>query len=158
MTASDALLDALLDALGVGLRRRVTERGRAERRLADFVFREGSPDPGEGTVPSPADWRHFVARTLAAAGEPGTIDLLERLSAGDLPIDEIGGLRVAGGGDRLATVDRIGGLASAGLVGRDLETDRVGLTDLGAAVLALVREWERRASTVDEPVALGGPR
>ncbi len=150
--------EPLLDALARGLRRRVTERGRAERRLADFVFREGSSDPGEGTTPSPADWRHFVARTLAAAGEPGTIDLLERLSAGDLPIDELSGPRTAGGGDRLATIDRIGGLASAGLVGRDLETDRVGLTDLGAAVLALVREWERRASAADEPVAAGGAR
>lgn len=156
MTATAA--DALLDALAEGLRRRVTERGRAERRLADFVFREGSADPGEGATPSAADWRHFVARTLAAAGEPGTIDLLERLSAGDLPIDELSGRRTAGGGDRLATIDRIGGLASAGLVGRDLETDRVGLTDLGAAVLALVRDWEGRASAADEPVAVGGTR
>ncbi len=154
MTTSDALLDALAE----GLRRRVTERGRAERRLADFVFREGSPDPGEGATPSPADWRHFVARTLAAAGEPGTIELLERLSGGDRPIAELGGRQEAGGGGRLASVDWIGGLASAGLVGRDLETDRVGLTDLGTAVLALVREWERRAIAADEPVAAGDAR
>lgn len=154
MTASDALLDALAG----GLRRRVTERGRAERRLADFVFREGSPDAGAGTTPSPADWRHFVARTLAAAGEPGTIELLERLSGGDRPIAELAGRPEAGGGGRLASVDWIGGLASAGLVGRDLETDRVGLTDLGAAVLALVREWERRASAADAPAGVGGAR
>lgn len=157
MTASDALLDALAG----GLRRRVTERGLAERRLADFVFREGSPDATAGTTPSPADWRHFVGRTLAAAGEPGTIELLERLSGGDLPIDELAelaGHRGAGGGGRLASVDWIGGLASAGLVGRDLETDRVGLTDLGAAVLALVREWERRAIAADEPAGVGGAR
>jgi hypothetical protein len=151
MTATGALLDALAG----GLRRRVTERGLAERRLADFVFREGSPDPGEGTTPSPADWRHFVGRTLAAAGEPGTIELLERLSGGDRPIAELAGRWEAGGGGRLASVDWIGGLASAGLVGRDLETDRVGLTDLGAAVLALVREWERRASAADESAAAG---
>ena len=154
MTASDALLDALAG----GLRRRVTERGLAERRLADFVFREGSPDAAAGTTPSPADWRHFVGRTLAAAGEPGTIELLERLSSGDRPIAELTGRREAGGGGRLASVDWIGGLASAGLIGRDLETDRVGLTDLGAAVLALVREWERRARAADEPVAAGDPR
>ena len=34
--------DGLLTALADGLRRRVTERGEAEARLADFVFREGA--------------------------------------------------------------------------------------------------------------------
>ncbi|OGO58649.1 MAG: hypothetical protein A2Z32_03110 [Chloroflexi bacterium RBG_16_69_14] len=153
MTSADALLASLAD----GLRRRVAERGQAEARLADFVFREGS-DGSDGRAPVESrDWRYFMSRTLAAVGEPGTLDLLDRLSSGDETLRTLARDRPAGLDGGLATVDRIGGLAAAGLVGRDLETGRVGLTVLGSAVLALAQEWERRAA---EPLLADdrGPR
>jgi hypothetical protein len=137
--------DSLLAGLADSLRRRVTERSQAEERLADFAFREG---PAGSVRPAlvAADWRYFISRTLAAAGEPGTLDLLERLSTGEETLQTLArgdSMGLAGG---LATVDRIGGLAAAGLAGRDLETGRVALTGLGSAVLAVVHEWERRAA------------
>jgi hypothetical protein len=145
-------LDDLLAVLADGLRRRVTERGEAEARLADFAFREGTDETDGTDRPrlEAGDWRYFVSRTLAAAGEPGTLDLLERLSSDE---ETLGSL--AGDGDPalpggLATIDRIGGLTAVGLARRDLETGRVGLTGLGSAVLEFAREWERRAA---EPVA-----
>lgn len=138
--------DALLDALGAGLRRRVLERRRAAERLADFVFTEGAAGPDRGQGITPTDWRYFVARTLASAGDPATLALLEELAGGDRPVAELAERRGATFGDRLAVADWIGGLASAGLVGHELASDRVSLTELGQAVLALVREWEHRAS------------
>lgn len=140
MTVAEGLLTALAD----GLRGRVAERGRAEARLADFVFREGPDTRDERPIPG-ADWRYFVSRTLAAAGELGTLDLLERLSSGGETLETLARDDPSGPDGGLATVDRIGGLAAAGLAGRDLETGRVGLTGLGSAVLAFAREWERRA-------------
>ncbi len=92
------------------------------------------------------DWRYFVSRTLAAAGEPGTLDLLERLSGGEETVATLAGAPAAGFDGGLATVDRIGGLGAAGLAGRDLESGRVSLTALGSAVLAFALEWERRAA------------
>jgi hypothetical protein len=142
--------DDLLAGLAEGLRRRVFERARTEARLADFVFREGSEDPGRPLV-EPSGWRHFVSRTLAAAGEPGTLDVLERVSLGDETLGSLANDRATGLDRGLATADRIAGLAAAGLVRRDLETGRVGLTDLGAAVLAFARAWEQRAATAAVP-------
>jgi hypothetical protein len=141
VTTSEDLLAGLAD----GLRRRVAERGEAEARLADFVFREG---PGGTGRPTPADddWRYFISRTLAAAGEPGTLDLLERLSSGEETLRTLVRDQTAGLAGGLAVVDRIGGLAAAGLAGRDLETGRVGLTGLGSAVLMFAREWARLAA------------
>lgn len=141
MTTSDRLLEALAD----GLRRRVMERGQAEERLADFAFREGPGGPAHATLVE-ADWRYFISRTLAAAGEPGTVDLLERLSSDEETLETLVRDHPAGLAGGLATVDRIGGLTAAGLAGRDLETGRVALTGLGSAVLALAREWEARAA------------
>ena len=149
MTTPDSLLTGLAD----GLRRRVAERGQAETRLADFVFREGPGGPDQRPLVA-GDWRYFISRTLAAAGEPGTLDLLERLSSGDETLQTLTGDHPAGLDGALATVDRIGGLAAAGLVGRDLETGRVGLTGLGSAILTFAREWERRAA---EPVPAAEP-
>ena len=145
MTTADALLAALAD----GLRRRVAERGQAEARLGDFAFREGPGPRASGptlAAPIDANWRYFIARTLAAIGESGTIDLLERLASDDETLDTL--TRDASGGDagRLATADRIGGLAAAGLAGRDLESDQVRLTALGSAVLAFALEWEHLAA------------
>jgi hypothetical protein len=137
--------DGVLAGLADGLRRRVSERGQAEERLADFVFREGR-DGASPWAPAGADWRYFISRTLAAAGEPGTLYLLERLSSGDETLQTLARDHPAGLDGGLATVDRIGGLAAAGLAGRDLETGRVGLTGLGSAVLAFAQEWERRAA------------
>jgi hypothetical protein len=137
--------ESLLASLGDGLRRRVAERGQAEARLADFVFQEG-PGGTDQRALVDGDWRYFIARTLAAAGEPGTLDLLERLSGGDETLQTLTPDQRAGLGGALATVDRIGGLAAAGLVARDLESGRVGLTMLGSAVLEFAREWERRAA------------
>jgi hypothetical protein len=137
--------ERLLAGLADGLRRRVMERSQAEERLADFAFREQPAGPVRPT-PLGADWRYFISRTLAAAGEPGTLDLLERLSSGEETLPTLvrePSLGLAGG---LATVDRIGGLAAAGLASRDLETGRVALTGLGSAVLAFAREWESRAA------------
>jgi hypothetical protein len=138
--------DALLDALAAGLRRRVLERRRAAERLADFVFTEGAAVPDRGASVASDDWRYFVARTLASAGDPATIGLLEELADGDRPMAELAEPRSATLVGRLAMSDWIGGLASAGLVGHELASDRVALTELGGAVLALVREWERRAA------------
>jgi hypothetical protein len=137
MTRADDLLTDLADAL----RRRVAERRQAEEHLAAFVFREGSDGQ---RPPLDADVRHFVGRTLAAAGEPGTLDLLDRLSSGSETVQTLadgGAVGLAGG---LAIADRIAELGVAGLAGRDLETGRVRLTALGSAVLALARDWERR--------------
>lgn len=141
MTTPDNLVAALAD----GLRRRVAERDQAEARLADFVFREGPSSAGPPKLVE-ADWRYFISRTLAAAGEPGTLDLLERLSSGEETLQTLVRDKAAGVTGGLAIVDRIGGLAAAGLAGRDLETGRVGLTGLGSAVLAFAREWARLAA------------
>ena len=150
--------DELVDALASGLRRRVAERRRAAERLADFVFREeAAAAPDRRPAVSRADWRWFVARTLAAAGDPAVIGLLEELAAGERTMTELavrGGLT---GGDGLAMTDWIGELAAAGLVGHELASDRVALTELGQAVLALVREWEDRAAAGDEVEAVEGP-
>ncbi len=152
VTTAEGLLAALAD----GLRRRVAERGRAEARLADFVFREGSGGRDEPAILG-ADRRYFVARTLAAAGELGTLDLLERLSSGRETLETLARDAPPGLDAGLATIDRIGGLAAAGLVGRDLETGRLELTGLGSAVLAFAREWERRAGE-PTPADDRGPR
>lgn len=140
--------DALLAALADGLRRRVAERGQAEERLGAFVFREevdrGSSSAGPAS--GEASWRYFIARTLAAAGEPGTLDLLERLATDGETLDTLMRDASLGFTGRLATADRIGGLAAAGLAGRDLESSRIRLTALGSAVLAFALEWERRAA------------
>lgn len=145
MTTADALFAGLADAL----RRRVAERGQAEERLGDFVFRE-SPLAGPGSAAQPVssgvDWRYFITRTLAAVGEPGTLDLLERLAAEGTTVDALTREASVGFAGRLATADRIGGLAAAGLAGRDLESGQVRLTPLGSAVLAFVLEWERGAA------------
>jgi hypothetical protein len=50
-------------------------------------------------------------------------------------------------GDRVALAARVGALAAAGLVGRELESDRVTATPLGEAVLDLIDDIERRASS-----------
>jgi hypothetical protein len=152
VTAADGLLTGLAD----GLRRQVAERGQAEARLADFVFREGSAGAGQ-RAPVPTEWRYFISRTLAAAGELGTLDLLQRLSSGDETLETLARDHPAGLDGELATVDRIGGLAGAGLAGRDLETGRVTLTGLGSAVLAFAREWERRVAEAN-PSDDRGPR
>jgi hypothetical protein len=146
---------SMLAALADGLHRRVAERTRAEARLADFVFRDGAGDAMPLAPVEPDGWRYFVARTLAAAGEPGTLDLLERLSAGQQTLASLSGERQVGLDGGLATIDRISGLAAVGLVARDLETGRIGLTALGSAVLAFVLEWERLAArhgAADGPV------
>lgn len=137
--------DDLLAGLADGLRRRVAERSQAEERLADFVFHEGSRG-ADRPVLTEADWRYFIGRTLAAAGEHGTLDLLERLSGGTETLERLLRDPSTGLAGDLATDDRIGGLAAAGLAGRDLETGRLGLTALGSAVLAFTQEWERRAA------------
>jgi hypothetical protein len=145
MTTADSLLAALAD----GLRRRVAERGQAEARLGDFVFRD-EPGPGSSSTvqpaPDDANWRYFVARTMAAVGEPGAIELLERLATDDETLDTLTRDAPAGLAGKLATADRIGDLAAAGLAGRDLESGRVRLTTLGSAVLSFAVEWERRAA------------
>lgn len=138
--------EGLLAGMAEGLRRRVAERAQAEARLADFVFREGSDDPDVRSQVEPGDWRYFVSRTLSAAGEPGTLELLERLSGGDETLLTLARDHPAGLAGGLATIDRVGGLAAAGLAGRDLETGRVRLTGLGSALLALVLDLERRAA------------
>jgi hypothetical protein len=180
MTGGDILIGAVAD----GIRRRVAERGRAEAQLAAFVFGEGRSRPERPWDANAADWRYFVSRTLAVAGEPGTMDFLERLAgespsvtgpavatdasaavatdasaavaahaamgpAGQAANAAAAGPAVAAdasGPAGLAAADRVGVLAAAGLVGRDLETGRVSLSELGAAVLDLIRELERRAA------------
>jgi hypothetical protein len=145
VTTADALLASLAD----GLRRRVAERGQAEERLGDFVFRE-EPNPGSSSAArlasGEASWRYFITRTLAAVGEPGTLDLLERLATDGVTLDTLMRDAPLGFTGRLATADRIGGLAAAGLAGRDLESSHIRLTALGSAVLAFALEWERRAA------------
>jgi hypothetical protein len=140
VTTADRMLADLAD----GLRRRIAERRQAEEGLAAFAFREGGDGAG---APSAVDagWRYFVSRTLAASGEPGTLDLLERIANGDETVATLTARRFAGAEGGLATADRISGLGAAGLAGRDLETGAVRLTALGSAVLALALEWERLA-------------
>jgi hypothetical protein len=151
VTTADRLLADLAD----GLRRRIAERRRAEQGLAAFAFREGPDGAGDTDerVPAEPDWRYFMSRTLAAAGEPGTLELLERISSGDETVATLTARRPAGVDGGLATADRIAGLGAAGLAGRDLETGRVRLTVLGAAVLAFAVEWELRAG---EPETVAG--
>jgi hypothetical protein len=147
LTGTDRLLADLAD----GLRRRIAERRRAEEGLADFAFREGPVGAGDTDerVPAEPDWRYFMSRILAAVGEPGALDLLERISSGDETVATLAARRPAGVDGGLTTADRIAGLGAAGLAGRDLESGRVRLTVLGSAVLALALEWERRAAQAD---------
>lgn len=144
MSTADRVLADLAD----GLRRRIAERRQAEERLAAFAFREGGDGAGAPPAVDPG-WRFFVSRTLASAGEPGTLDLLERISSGDETLTTLTARPPAGIDGGLPTADRIAGLGAAGLAGRDLETGRVRLTVLGSAVLALALEWERRAAQPD---------
>ena len=150
--------EALLEALAAGLRRRVAEQRRAEERLADFAFREAAPAGGGAAAAAPRPgapagttaWRSYLLRTLRSAGEAETLALLETLRDGPRPLAGL----AAGqpwAGDRVAAADWIGGLAAAGFVSRELETDRVALAPLGAALLDLVVELERRLSA--EPPA-----
>jgi len=151
VTTADRVLADLAD----GLRRRLAERRQAEEQLAAFAFRER----GDGASAPPAmepEWRYFVSRTLAAVGELGTLDLLERIANGDETVATLATVRPAGVDAGLATTDRISGLGAAGLVGRDLETGAVRLTVLGSAVLALALEWERRAAQPDVVTDRGG--
>lgn len=143
MSAADGLLTGLAD----GLRRHVRGRAEAEARLADFAFREGAGDRPDPILA--IDWRYFVARTLAVVGESGTLDLLDRLATGEETLASLARDRAGDLDGPLAAADRIGGLAAAGLAGRDLETGRVGLTALGAAVLAFAQEWERLARAAE---------
>lgn len=149
MTAS---LDAVLEALAAGLRRRVDEQRRAEERLASFAFVERPVPSGDHhTSPAATAWRYHIIRTLRLTGDPEILALLEILRGGARPLAEL----VTGGtvaGDRVAAADWIGGLSASGFVTRELETDRVTLAPLGIAVLDLVGELERLlAAAGDQP-------
>ena len=150
MTTAEQVLDGLADAL----RRRIVDRRQAEEQLAAFAFREHG---GAAGVPMTAqgDWRYFVSRTLAAAGELGTLDLLERIATGHETVASLAVVHPAASGGGLIITDRIGGLSASGLVGRDLETGAVRLTALGSALLAFALELERRAGEVERPADRG---
>jgi hypothetical protein len=157
MTAAEALLDTIAD----GLRRWVAERRRSEERLADFVFDERTPGRDPDRPAAPVDWRYYVTRTLALAGDPAVVGLLEGLADGDRSLAELAeptGSASTRATGRLALVDWIGQLSAAGLVARELGTDRVGLTALGTALLDLVHECERRAAILDGAPTLGDTR
>ncbi len=142
--------DELLDALAASLRARVTERRRAEARLAGFVFDERS---GPAATPvaelGSVDWRYHAVRSLQAALDPEAVSLLSRLRGGPLGLSRLA--RLMGTSDLAAAAERVGGLASAGLVGRELETERVSLAPLGGAVLELLDELARRAGAGGPP-------
>ncbi len=131
----------LLGELASSLRRHVAGRRRAEERLADFAFREGS---GPSAVLGPADWRYFLARSLGEALDPSGLRLLDLVRHGPRSLRQLSEPIEAP--DLVAAADRVGRLAVAGLVSRDLETGQVTLEPLGAAVLALLDEVERRAA------------
>jgi hypothetical protein len=141
--------ELLLEALAAGLRHRVAEHRRAEERLADFAFREAAAAPtraaasDSGAPIGTTAWRHYVARMLRSAGELETLELLEALRESPSSLEGLA-VRERWRGDRVAVADWIGGLAAVGFVRRELETDRVSLAPLGAAVLDLVTELERR--------------
>jgi hypothetical protein len=135
-----------VDRLAAALRAHLDARRRAEVQLASFAFTEQpSPATRDEAGPDPADLRWFLARVLRAAGEPGTLRLLEALRAGPVSIDAARDLDPAAPG-RLGVVERIGDLAAAGLVARELGRDEVSLAPLGVAVLDLVSEIERCAA------------
>jgi hypothetical protein len=135
---------AVVDRLAAALRAHVDARRRAEEQLAAFAFTERpSSAAGNDAEPDPVDWRWFVAGTLHAAGQSGTLRLLEALRDGPLSIaDAARDLDPARRG-RLALVEQVGALAAAGLVARELARDEVSLAPLGASVLDLVTEIER---------------
>lgn len=139
---------SVVDRLSAALRAHVDARRRAEERLSSFAFSErpGASIPGaadDATDGSP-DWRHFAARTLRVAGDPGALRVLDRLRDGPVATAVLAGALDPDERGRLALVDRIGELAAAGLVARELERDEVTLAPLGEAVLDLVAEIERR--------------
>lgn len=140
--------DSVVDRLAAALRAHVDARRRAEERLASFAFseRQGSavPEAGDEPTDGASTRRHFAARTLRVAGDPGALRLLDRLRDGPVAASELGGAVDPDERSRLALVDRIGELAAAGLVTRELERDEVRLAPLGEAVLDLVAEIERR--------------
>jgi hypothetical protein len=137
---------AEVDRLAAALRAHVDARRRAEAQLASFAFTEQpSSATRDDAEPDPADLRWYVARLLRAAGEPGTLRLLETLHDGPVSIEAARHFDPAGPG-RLGLAERIGDLAAAGLVARELGHDEVSLAPLGAAVLDLVSEIERCAA------------
>lgn len=145
--------DALLDALAAALRRRVDERRRAQDRLASFAFRE--TDDGPAADPVVTAWSVHLTRALGAAADPATLELLGRLRAGPLPLDEAASVCRASG-DRLAASSWLGDVAADGLVSHELATGHVELTALGEAILDLVDEVARRAD-LREPAGIGEP-
>jgi len=141
--------DTVMDRLAAAIRTRVDARLAAEARLASFAFSE---QPAAGRSPStaladdvPVDWRYFVLRAIGALGDPDSVRILDALRGDGLPLETLMGAIEPVAHDRLVAADRVGALASAGLVGRELESDRVTLTPLGAALLDLVADLERRA-------------
>lgn len=143
--------DDVVDRLAAALRAHIDGRRRADERLASFAFSERSDrspsagGAGGGAVAAAGDWRHFAARTLRLAGDPGTIRLLDGLRDGAVATADLAAALDPAERGRLALIDRIGDLAAAGLVARELERDEVSLAPLGEAVLDLVIEIERRA-------------
>ena len=132
------------------LRGRVSEQRRLEDRLASFVFgpaarpgrAAGAPAGLQGDAVA---WRYYLARMLRRAGDPAALELLARLRASPVDLDELRGAG-AWGADPAALADWIGELATAGLVSREIESGHVELAPLGAALLGLVEEIERRAA------------
>jgi hypothetical protein len=137
---------AAVDRLASALRAHVDARRHAEAQLAAFAFSEHPAPAARGAAaPGPAGRRWFVARALRAAGEPGTLSVLEALRAGPLSLDLAGRELDPADHGRLPLVEQVGELAAAGLVARELGRDELSLTPLGAAVLDLVMEIERLA-------------
>jgi hypothetical protein len=153
MSERPAGASALLDALARGIRGRIEAARAGEERLASFAFVEGGPPRGGTSGIRP---HYFIARALAAAGDPETLVFLRGLRGGGRPLGDIAE-RGPARGDRAAAADWIGGLAAAGLVTRELEADHVSLTPLGEAILELVDELERRLEAV-KPAGGGAGR
>jgi hypothetical protein len=88
-------------------------------------------------------------QVLAAACDPTTIRFLHTVRGDGRTIESLAPAGMLGldPGDRVALAARVGALAAAGLVGRELESDRVTATPLGEAVLDLIDDIERRASS-----------
>jgi hypothetical protein len=146
--------DELVGRVAAALRARVEAQHRAEERLASFAFTETAPAGGrhdagdrarDAAEPAGTDWLYFLLRSLRLLGEPDTVRLLRRLREGGRQLSDVAALAGSGRADRLAAADRVGELAAAGFVVRELESDVVVLAPLGAALLELVDEVERRA-------------
>ena len=126
-------------ALGKALGARLAEVRSAMARYDSFAYRPEEAVRGRDDPPGTAETaaRDFVLVALAAAADPVSFALLQRMASGDTTLADLG---AATGLPRVAVWERLSTLVATGLAGRSLESDTAGLTPAGSTLVALVEE------------------